>query len=676
MKLFNYKQFLNDEPLNENLDKAKKFLKDRYLISKAAGDLKLIDTKLADDLKHGDKRTITFKDFSEEDQSKIKLKLRELKLSDEQVRSIERDPEFMKIREIVKDNLGYTYAFTYFYYVEMLSIEELTDIYNKIIEYRGLLDKLPKKFDNNFIDPNIPNNAEVLIDGFGILEEYRKVRKILDTFTSRLKAEYAKASEATKQQISEIAVGFDNVKADKKEKIWRQFFGEMKVDTSPTLPNGNANPNFNKEVWSSSLKRFENTDNPLRELIKAAKNHLKSSENDNIIAFYDKISDCNMKYGARGTETILDENGILIIEVKSFQANQFLNGHTRHCIKDSESQWNSYVANHYNKQYYLYNFNINQTDNTSVIGVTIAPFKSGTSANYCDSKHTSEIYGTYGRACHQKNDGNVASEFKSILTGWSKTYNLGIDIFDTCLKAMSPVEIAKREKAKIAEREIVKKGLTIEQINGYVKEDGADINKDNCVALLHAVEENDIEKVNAILALGGNPNLRGATNKSESIINKAKDIDMIKLLVSNDCDLTGEVFGNICDDVEAVDYCLKHGLDPDFDNSLPIRRCCRGSWKKDGDIGVGYFEVFKLLLKHGAKLSDDNGRNMSIKWAAEYCRLDFIDYIIEKHGIDVAVFKDAIGWVFHSRKAPEHKDKTIKYLQDKIDSVSGSKDKK
>jgi iron uptake system EfeUOB component EfeO/EfeM len=44
--------------------------------------------------------------------------------------------------------------------------------------------------------------------------------------------------------------------------------------------------------------------------------------------------------------------------------------------------------------------------------------------------------------------------------------------------------------------------LTIEQILKYVKEDGADINKDS-KALENAVEENDVEKAKVILELGG-----------------------------------------------------------------------------------------------------------------------------------------------------------------------------
>jgi hypothetical protein len=110
------------------------------------------------------------------------LKLRELRLKDEEVRTIERNPDFLKIREYLGQKyIGWTYPFTYFYFVEMVSLEELftsdDSLFNKLIDYSGLLDRLPKKFDANFIDPSIPNNAEVLIDGLDSLEDYRKVKK-------------------------------------------------------------------------------------------------------------------------------------------------------------------------------------------------------------------------------------------------------------------------------------------------------------------------------------------------------------------------------------------------------------------------------------------------------------------------------------------------------------------
>jgi ankyrin repeat protein len=658
MKLFKYNQFLGEKPLNENLDKAKKFLKDTYLLTAAATDLGFVEGELKAQLDHKEKRCLTLGDFTPEQQSEIRLKLRELRLKDEEVRNIERNPDFLKIREYLgQKHIGWTYPFTYFFFVEMVSMEELftrvekievdgkeieapNNILSKLVEYSGLLDRLPKKFDANFIDPNIPNNAEALIDGLDSLEDYKKIKKVIDKLTPVLKKDYMDSPEVIKDQFAEVCRGFDQLGGKdevKKERLWKSFFGEVRIIDADQVIHGKAYKKGDKRYFGP-LFRYKN----IREFIKAAQNYLKSSENDSIIAFYDKINACNEKYGYLGSDTVFEDNGILIIEVKSFQANQMLNGHTRHCIKDYSSQWENYVGNHNNKQYYIYNFNIPQYDNLSTIGITIQP-------------------GQSIRAAHAKDDANILSSVKNLLKKWEGEYDIKEDLFAQ-LKPMTQEEITRRERAKVAEREIVKKGLSIEKIKQYVKEDGANINKDNCVALLHAVEENNHEKAKVILELGGSPNLR---SKADAIVNKAQDLDMIKLLVSNGSELTGEVFNNICNDVNAVEYCLKQGLNPNFDNSLPIRRCCRGGWKNIDDIGEGYLDVFQLLVKYGAKLADDSGRNMPVKWAAEYGRLDFIDIMIEK-GVRGG-FKAALTWLSHSRKtSPEVKKRTIEYLEDKI----------
>lgn len=651
MKLFNYNQFLGT-PINENLDKAKKLLKDSAILSIAAKELDFVDKKLSNMFEDKEKRVFTLKDFSAEQQAQLKLKMREVKLSDEQIRNLERDPNFIKIREILMpssirlkdgekraagtvDSPGYIYPFTYFFYVEMTTLEELQSMYNKILEYRDLLPKLPKKFDANFIDVNIKNNAEVLVDGLDSLEDHKKVKKTIDKLTPELKKDYADSPDVIKEQFAEVARAFDQLGIDAqgkvnevdRDKLQKLFFGEVKLVDGV-------------KRYVGQLKRYKN----IREFIKSAQNYLKDSQNSDTVAFYDKINQANEKYGALGADVCLDESGILVIEVKSFQANQMLNGHTRHCIKDYMSQWESYITNRNNKQYYIYNFNIPQYDNKSVIGITI---QSGTNKTY---------------ACHIKDDGAFTSQIQSQLKSWEKEYKIETDIYKDVLLPLSQEELAKRERSKVANREIVKKGLTIEQIVKYVKEDGADINKDNGICLQNAVEENNLEKTKIILGFGASPNLKTG---SDAVISKAKDLNMIKLLVDHGSALTSEAFNSIANDVEAVKYCIDGGLDVNFNSSLPMRRSCKGSWVDRDHPGEGYFEIFKLLIKSGAKIVDDRGRNMIVKWASDYNRIEFIDYMIDNCDLRVG-FKAAAEWMPHNRKVSDvDKKNVIAYLNDK-----------
>ena len=126
MKLFKYNKFLGETTLNENLDKAKKFLKDTYLLTQAATNLGFVEGELKAQLDHKEKRSLVLGDFTPEQQAEIRLKLRELRLKDEEVRTIERNPDFLKIRELLgQKNIGWTYPFTYFYFAEMVSLEDL-----------------------------------------------------------------------------------------------------------------------------------------------------------------------------------------------------------------------------------------------------------------------------------------------------------------------------------------------------------------------------------------------------------------------------------------------------------------------------------------------------------------------------------------------------------------------
>jgi hypothetical protein len=193
MNLKRYSDFLNIKPINENLDKAKKFLKERSLLSKAAKELGFIDDDLAWKLKEGEKKTILLNDFTPEQQNELRQKLRTMKLTDEEARSLDKDPEFVKLRDLLQSNIGYLYNFTYMYYAEMTPFNEIESMYKDVIEYKSLLDRfqsmpeIGRKFDVNFIDVSIPNekdhrtNAEILADGLEKLKEYRIVKKIVDT---------------------------------------------------------------------------------------------------------------------------------------------------------------------------------------------------------------------------------------------------------------------------------------------------------------------------------------------------------------------------------------------------------------------------------------------------------------------------------------------------------------
>lgn len=645
MKLFRYNQFTKLEPLNENLDKSKKFLKDQFVIKKIATDLKFIDSELDYQLRNGEKKGLSKNDFTPEQFNEIRMKMRDVRLTDDQVRNLERNEEFVKLRELFQPNIGYLYNFVYMYFVEGISYEEVERLYGLLIEYKDLLDKLPKKFDINFIDESIPNpsnnhtNAEVLSDELDKLGDYRKVKKIIDTLPPKLKRAANSATELQMEQLIEIAVGFESIEGDdKKEIIWKTFFGEMLVDTYETTRDGKPNPNFGKLVWRSRLARFNNEENPLVEFIRAAKQHLDASGTEGYSDRIEKINKVNDLLGVKGCKVIYNVSGIMIVEVNSYPANKMLNAHCSHCIVNSESYWNSYLGE-YNIQYYIYNFNLSSTNTRWTIGVTMKPDR------------------TWGNgACQTVNNNYIGGEFKSLLKQWENEYEISDSLLDI-LQPLSQDEIDRRKKAKDAERFIIKKTIpdpetgrertiTAADLQGYVKEFGADINKDSGKALINAVEDNDIERVKMIFLLGGTPNLQKG---ADSAIAKAKDMEMIKLLVTNHAILTGDVFNNVVCDEDALEFCLKAGADANFNSNLPIRKVCKGTWRSLTEIGESYFAGYQMLLKYGVK-TEEAGKNFVVKWAAEYGRMDIINDQMTK-GCKTG-FVDAFAWMGHTRKLP------------------------
>jgi len=674
MKLFKYNQFINENPLNENLDKAKKMMKDAYILSTAAKELDLITPEIKYDMDSGSKRMVTPVDFTNLDSDKKKElvdKMRSISVSDDKMRQLITTPEFKAIRELTvnvggkdyqldRDSMGWLSSFVYFFYYENASLEDLKNVYTKLIENKDILQNLEinvngrivkKAFDLNFINNKISNNMELLVDGLNKLPNLRLYRKMEVDLPPHLKRDLKDSPQIIKDQFLEVAIGFDylgtdtetGVRDDKKhDEYYKGFFGRVMVDTRE------GSKTQGKEVFQSPIIRYKN----IRDFIEKARAYMKAIGNSSFESFYKKFQECNMKFGKMGAEEIFNENGIFVIEVKSYGANRILNAHTTHCIKDSLSQWDYYVNKNSrgeyteeNKQYYIYNFNLMQTDNMFTIGVTI------------DSN--GDI-----RAAHNKIDSNVRSTLISTLKKWSKDYNIeneadkkaselgasssNISRNGGLYSLMMPIngeELQRKMRSRAANMELVKKGISLEKIKELITVEGADVNRNNAEALDNAVEEDSMDKAKLLLELGASPNLKV---QKDAPIRKAKSLDMIKLLVSYGSSIDGAVYENICHDLNAVKFCLDSGIDPNFDNSVALRRSCKGSYVSEKEPGESYLDAFKLSMDYGAKLEDSRGRSMVFKWAASYGRVDIIEYVVNmgaKHG-----FVGAYTWTAHSKK--------------------------
>ena len=579
----NYNEFVGNFKIDENVQQAKIWMKKRALTDK-----------------------------------KEKTKKEDATLSPEEVRKIETNPDFIKIRDMLRDNPGYVYAFTKFFFEEEVPFNDLKDMYAKIKELRSIISTLPMPVER-YADV-IPDDKdkrkgfERLGDDITKLELGRITKKWVD----RLPGDFTVTNQGAKDkgvQVPSIKRAYQNSPEAIKDKVAgiAKAFDEFGKESD-----GSIDPKKNKELqdlFFDKIKRYRN----LNEVIQAALGYIKSANNASISKFFQNIQKVNEKYGElNGADIVYDNNNILILEIRSFFANKDLNANTSHCIASSSYQWDSYVGadNNFNKQYYIYNFNLSPSDDKSVIGITIAP--------------RSEI-----RACHTKSDAAYSSQIKSYMSQLKIPFDV--------LAPMSNDEIDRKKKRIIANKEIIKNNLSVEQVKKYYEE-GGDPNAQQGKPLINSVSEDNYEKTEWLLNHGAMPNIGGA-------IKGSKNLKMVKLLVSHGATITNEIFNSVSNDYDGVKYLLDSGVEPDYDQGLPLRTAAKNN----------RIDILELLVNRGAKIS--TRRYMVVKWAAEWANVDVLKWLLNKlesEKVSEGTLKDWIHWADTSDKINDEQRKLVK----------------
>ena len=551
-KYFNYK-----DSLNENVQQAKVYLKNLALKKKkeAAG---------------------------ETDQP--------VGLSAEEVRAAETNPSFIKIKDMCRDNPGYTYLFTKIFFEDFSGDNErysdLENLYNRIKSLGNSVKDLPLPLDRYAaIKPTEQDQrpiSERIDDDIDKLLIEKSYKKFYNELLPNQKKWVDDSIQQQKDKLVEIGNGFAQMGKDDS--------GSVDVQLQRSL----------QRVFYAKLKDFKRLD----DLIDAAINYLKSVNNNQFSKFMQKIDEVNTKFGAQnGAKIVYDKEGYLVIEVLTYIANRELNGHTSHCIARSQSYWDNYLED-YNKQYYIYNFNLEPTNAKSVIGITIKP--------------SGDI-----RAAHDKLDSSVSANFKTIM----KDFGIPFEVF----APMSKEEQEIKRKRILASKKIVEPNIDVESATEAL-ENGADPNAKGGLPLKNAVKSDNFELVNLLLQRGAMPNIVDSSS-TDTAISHAKNLDMVKLLVSKGATLNTNVFRNVATSSEAVEYLLKAGLDPNFERGYPFRVAA-----KQGDI-----QSMELLLKYADNISGEKlslrekqllmlteRRMMALKWAVGHGKIDSILFIMDK----------------------------------------------
>jgi len=287
-----YRQFLDQFSINENLDKAKKLMKDRYILTTAANQLNLIDDETKYDMSNGNKRSVTPLDFIKLDAEKKKElgdTMRTITVSEEQLRELISTSEFKAVRELKaevpvqdvsgntiekeyqldRDHMGWLGNFVYFYYYENAALPDLKTLYTNLLLNKDILSNLDisvngkitkKAFDTNYINMKVPNNMELLIDGLNRLENLRYYKKMEADLPPHLKRDLKDSPQIIKDQFLEVAMAFDALGGGDKAKhdeLYKGFWGRMLIDDRE------GSKTKGQAVFRSPVSRYKN----IRELI-------------------------------------------------------------------------------------------------------------------------------------------------------------------------------------------------------------------------------------------------------------------------------------------------------------------------------------------------------------------------------------------------------------------------
>lgn len=501
-------------------------------------------------------------------------------LTPQEQRMAENNPEFKKVRDLCSQDLPLVFTFTKFYFEDLselepnLRMEELRSLLQKLKDPSLELPKQVTTYVSKSSDAEERQAAEAegrqyrsayerLIDDIEKSKGSRVMKRWIDQLYGWQRTWFQNMSPVQTKRVEGIARAFDEFGKDP----------DGKIDTK-------ARDELQKIFFKKVLKY-----KTLVDLLTSAEDYVKSANNANVKKFLQAVAKANEKYGeANGAEEVYFENNVLILWVKSFVTNRDLNANTSHCIANSQGMWDSYCGdNKFTKQYYIYDFNLPPSDNDSVIGITIGE-------------------GGKITACHRKDDGNFMNQIHSFMS------RRGIDM--SVLAPMGPEEIEFKKKRMAANREIIRPGINIDQVKQCL-DDGADVNAQNGAALLNAVKEDNYEKTEFLLEMGAAPNLCKA-------INSAKNLKMIKLLVDYKSDMNAQVFTNIMEDYEAVEYVLAAGVDPNFDKSTPLRKATE----------LGDLRLVELIMKYNADVAAR--KFLILKVGIENGRIDILKLFFDK----------------------------------------------
>lgn len=601
------------------------------------------------------------KDFLKKNEIKRRKSLGiENKITPEEEKQLYSDPYFLKIKDMLSQNPGLVYLFTKTFFEDFrkrweeseyekgLCLEELKSIYEDLKSKKDLWGLLPMNFDKYAsLQPDEEDDRpsiERLTDDWEDIKSIQYAKKI---FLNRLlpfqKAWFKDAPESIMRRLSAIGKGFSRL-------------GMRDDGTIDQKENKKLNDIFFVNQGNTGyIGRLQ----LLPDLLRAAESHIINSSKNGYIHLLDKIEKANNQCGeVVGVDVVYDQDGFVVVEVKSYAANKIINDNVTHCIARQDESglgyWNQYVdLSKMRRQYYIYDFNISELDDWSVIGLTIGGDGSITHANL-------------------KNNLDIHSKIENHI----KDNNIPRDVFKPYTKEEQKQIMSRLDANKIMRM----KNLSFDDLKSAV-ERGGDINIDNGLPLKHAVDAGDYKSVELLVKAGASLNLRkDLIHNLDTKVSGQTHLKIIELLISNGYDIDLKGYSVILRSLKGVSILsivkilLSAGLDPNLADGRLLRDAISRKdveWvselsKYRLNFAARDYMIFEILINQGESENANSGELKEELFDIVFKRLKGDSIFKDESKLNGILENIIFNKYWFSSGEESEKIKRIKFLLDKL----------
>ena len=378
-------------------------------------------------------------------------------ISDDEKKKVLNNPGFVKIKDMLQRNPGWTLAFTRFHFIEGASMEDLKNLFDTLMSKRQSLGQLPmdveaysKISDEDKKEDKRPG-WERLGDDLINLDRKAKLKIFYNELTSDQKKMFDKATPEQMDQMTEIANQFSS----KDPEALR--------------------------VFSKSIKRFKTVD----DLIDAATSYV-TQYGKGFDELFDKIQELGAQVGV-----MYNRDGYFIFSTRSPDSIKKLCGDASWCIVSTSSQFWNYSGGRI--QLNAYNFNEPVTNRLSLIGMTVEPSGKIYAAYDRPNGSISNLGSTYQEIL--KNAGFPKEAIDSVQKKFDDEVNIKL-VLEKFFKEAEGWNARKIINSLISISRSLAKGIISqedwEQISGAVSEIIVSSEQINKSTILEAFKENGI----------------------------------------------------------------------------------------------------------------------------------------------------------------------------------------